>query len=253
MSIDSRYTDGSYMAETGGWHAEDADWKAGHIKRVIAGIADRLSSVCDFGCGSGDVLARLAQNWMKPETFEGWELAREAFALSSRHQNPKLVFHNESLLNHPAQKYDLLLMMDVFEHVEDYIGMLRNIREHATWFVFHIPLDASAMGILQDSSFLRYKRENVGHLHYFTEYTALATLRDAGFEIEQYFFTHSVVHPPATRLVDKVRFGIRKILFSMNAGFYSRFMGGCSLMVLAKNPGQPACSCEISQAQSNRI
>ena len=76
---------------------------------------------------------------------------------------------------------DLILCLDVFEHVEDYMGFLKNLSNKSKFFVFNIPLDMNVMKIIFG---LKYAREEGRrHLHYFNKYTALETLKDTGYEI----------------------------------------------------------------------
>jgi 2-polyprenyl-3-methyl-5-hydroxy-6-metoxy-1,4-benzoquinol methylase len=238
VDIEARYIDGSYLKESQSWHSGDADWKVGQILPLFKNIDPAPATIGDIGCGSGDILAALATALPSVKRFEGWEIAPEAFAMTGRHSNQKLVFRNESLLENADVRYDVALAIDVFEHVTDYIGFLRQLNRHAKHFVFHIPLDASAYTIFFEENILRYKREKTGHLHYFSKYTALATLEDCGYQIEDYRFTHAKVFPPAKNFMGKFKQGIRKAVFAISPNFCARTIGGCSLAVLAMSkPG----------------
>lgn len=46
-------------------------------------------------------------------------------------------------------KYDVLLILDVSEHVRDPFSFLENSRRHANNFVFHVPLDLGASAIIR--------------------------------------------------------------------------------------------------------
>lgn len=70
-------------------------------------------------------------------------------------------------------------MMDVFEHVDDYLGFLKLCKNKTKNTIFHIPLDISAQGILRNK--LIAARKSVSHLHYFMKETAIATLIDSGY------------------------------------------------------------------------
>ena len=39
--------------------------------------------------------------------------------------------------------FDVILVLDVIEHLEDYFSFLRTIKERALYKIFHIPLDLS--------------------------------------------------------------------------------------------------------------
>jgi hypothetical protein len=73
--------------------------------------------------------------------------------------------------------FDIVMAIDVFEHVEDYFGFLRKLRGKAEYKIFHIPLELSVQSVLR-SSIIIEGRKSVGHIHYFTKETALETLKD---------------------------------------------------------------------------
>ena len=109
----------------------------------------------------------------------GYDLSAQAIAMVERSDRVELKVGTPHDVH---EHYDLLLSLDVFEHVEDYLGFLRSLQPIADWFVFHIPLDISAQAVVRERPLLAV-RSSVGHLHYFTRATALASLQTAGFEI----------------------------------------------------------------------
>ena len=82
--------------------------------------------------------------------------------------------------------FDLLLMLDVFGHVEDYMGLVRSVRSKAKQKLFHIPLDLSVQAVVRKNGLL-LRRDHHAHLHYFTKETALRTLA-VGDHVKTYFF-----------------------------------------------------------------
>ena len=121
----------------------------------------------------------------------------------------------------------------MFEHVPDYIGFIKDMRGLAEYKLFHIPLDLSVQGLMRPSG-LANSRAAVGHLHYFTKETALATLADSGLEIVEWRYTCGAEElpnrKPRTRALNVVRKGIRAV----NADIAVRFLGGYSLLVLTR-------------------
>ena len=99
-------------------------------------------------------------------------------------EDEKVKYFMENLLD-KNEHFDLLLCIDVFEHVEDYIGFLKELKKKANNHIFHIPLDITVSSVLRNT--MMSARQSVGHLHYFTQETALATLKDSGYEIIDYF------------------------------------------------------------------
>jgi trans-aconitate methyltransferase len=189
------------------------------------------ASICDLGCGTGGVLDRLSRE-LPPETrLVGYEISPQAIALAPPERKDRITIVNR---DRPDQHFDLLLMLDVFEHVDDYLGFLRSMSARAERFIFHIPLDLSAQTVLRMSPLLD-ARESLGHLHYFTRETALATLRDAGYRVVDDEFTQSAVDLWAGK--SRVLRGPRRLAFRLSPRFAVRVLGGFSLLVLAEpNP-----------------
>jgi hypothetical protein len=128
--------------------------------------------------------------------------------------------------------FDCALCIDVIEHVEDYIGFVRSLKQRATYKVFHIPLEVSISSVLRDA--VMAARAQVGHLHYFTRETALATLRDVGYEIIDECYTASFLDMPGRTVRENLARLPRKALYALSPDLLVKTIGGCSLLVLAK-------------------
>lgn len=231
MGFEERYQDGAYLSETGDWHEGDAAWKAGHVRTMLADAGLSPRTIADTGCGTGGVLAQL-QAMLPPGTdFTGYELSDAAFPIAEKRSNAHLRFVHGSPIGGDA-RYDLMLAMDVFEHVPDYLGFLSGLSATADRFIFHVPLDLSLRGLLRDLP-MRH-RESVGHLHYFTTATARATLEDSGYRIVRAFHTHSIMQPPPRGLKAKLRRAPHSLLFRASPERCAAWLGGCSWLVLAE-------------------
>lgn len=177
------YTDGSYLESNATWHAEDAPWKAAKVAEMMRRNGVSYSSVAEVGCGSVEILRTLAEiNGHETSTFDGFDISPQAIEIARKSQNERLRFHlRDPFSSNREEHFDLALVMDVFEHVPDYIGFLERCRRVADYRVFHIPLDLHVSSVLRGT--LMAARNSVGHIHYFSAETALATLTDVGYEI----------------------------------------------------------------------
>jgi SAM-dependent methyltransferase len=228
------YTKGEYLAKHPEWHTEDAAWKASNILKMLGKNRLQPSSVIEIGCGAGEILKKMQDQLPATVSFEGYEVSPQAFEMTASRKNEKLNFFLQDISEiKGGRNYDLSLMIDVFEHVHDYYGFLEKAREKAKHIIFHIPLDLSVQSVWRGYPLLR-KRKNSGHIHYFTKDTALASLRDSGYEIVDWFYTGSYIDLPTKTLKSKIAKIPRQILFSINPDFGVRVLGGYSLMVLAK-------------------
>jgi trans-aconitate methyltransferase len=78
------------------------------------------ASVCDLGCGAGGVLAGLAER-LPDATLVGYDISPQAVELARR-RHPGVEVRLGEPNYRPAAPFDLLMLIDVFEHVQDYLG-----------------------------------------------------------------------------------------------------------------------------------
>jgi SAM-dependent methyltransferase len=225
------YQTGEYVERNPTYHVEDSAWKAAQILRMMKNHDLQPKSICEVGCGAGEILKQLQSDLPASARFFGYEISPQAFALCQERVNEGLTFFCEDLLAANNVNFDLLLCLDVFEHVEDYFSFLRGLRDKATHKIFHIPLDLSAQWVWRGTPLMRV-REQAGHLHHFTKETALATLHDAGYEVVDWFYTPGAIANPRS-VKAKLASLPRRLLSKLNQDLVVRVLGGYSLLVLA--------------------
>jgi SAM-dependent methyltransferase len=230
---EDRYTKGDYLDKNPTWHTEDSAWKAQQILKMLSRNNLQQASVCDVGCGAGEILNQLYLQMPGHVSFTGYEISPQAHELSKKKAKERLQFRLKDLLEEEGQPFDLLLVIDVFEHVEDYLGFLKGIRTKATYKIFHIPLDICVQSVLRSKPILK-RRTELGHIHYFTKETALATLEDTGYEILDHFYTAGSLDLPSSSFIYSIGKWPLKIASMLNQDLAVRILGGHSLMVLAK-------------------
>ncbi len=228
---DSIYRDGTYLEKNPTWHEEDSPWKAKQIVDIIRRNGLLPATLAEVGCGGGLILKEVAAQFPDVRAF-GYEISPQAFARCETRATAMLRFFLKDLLQ-TQDHYDVVIAADVFEHVDDYIGFLRGLRTHAAWAIFHIPLDISVQAIARGTPLIN-ARESVGHLHYFTKETALATLEYAGYRIKDHVFTHGAVEAPGRGRSARIAALPRRLALAINEELAVRFLGGCSLLVLCE-------------------
>ena len=228
----SIYETGEYVERNPTYHVEDSSWKARQILRMICKNSLEPRTVCEIGCGAGEILKQLQSNMPDNTEFSGYEISPQAFALCQQRENERLHFYCEDLIKSDRSYFDLLLCIDVFEHVQDYIGFLRDLRSKARYKLFHIPLDMSAQWVMRGRPILR-EREQAGHLHYFMKDTALLALSDTGYEVVDWFYTPGAIDNPRS-IKARLASWPRKLFMKVNQDLAVRMLGGYSLLVLAQ-------------------
>lgn len=228
----SIYNNGTYLSKNADWHVQDSSWKADQIGRIITRNKLDFSSICEIGCGAGEIIRLLSVKYCnESRQFFGYEISEDAFQLCKSRQDENLKYFKQDLLE-VDQIYDLLLCIDVVEHVEDYLGFLRKLRLRGKYKIFHAPLDLSVSSLIRKK--LLEARASVGHLHYFTTDTFIASLRDCGYEVIDIMYTPAFADLPAKTWAGQLMRWPRGILYSISPSLMSTFLGGASLMVLTK-------------------
>jgi len=225
------YTDGTYLRNNPSWHAGDAAWKATHIGRMLERHRLRPATVCEVGCGSGEVTRALARQ-LPQARFVGVDISPDAIAIARAKADADLEFR-VSDASETRTIYDLAMAIDVFEHVEDCFGFLRRLRSRARHKLLHIPLDLSALSVARASKLMTMRR-TVGHIHYFTKDTALALLEDTGYRVVDHFYTAGSTELRNLGWKTRLLKLPRQALFAAHPDAAARIFGGYSLMVLAE-------------------
>ena len=229
-SIDGRGD--SYLARNPDWHVKDSPWKAKMVLQMLDRHHLPIKSVGEIGCGAGEVLNQLVMQITDRNVyFAGFDIAEEAIEICKTKANERLTFQCCDLLQTTDVYFDLLLALDVLEHVEDCFGFARALGNKARYKMYHFPLELSVSTIMRNN--LMKSRNKVGHLHFFTKDTALALLKDAGQQVVDYFYT------PASFQNDwhwrtKLLNGPRWLVSLINQDFAAQLFGGYGLMVLTK-------------------
>lgn len=227
------YTGGGYLSSHPDWHTADAAWKADQVLKLLQKNRLEPRSVLEIGCGSGEILNVLHRSMPDYTRFTGLEISPQAYGMAQAKTKERLEFKlggTDDVAD--VIMYDLILIMDVFEHVEDFYGFLRKARQSGTHFVFHIPLDLSVQTVLRAKPLLR-KRRNAGHIHYFTLETALAALADTGFNVRDWHYTASYTDRPVRTFRSRLLNIPRRLFFALNKSLTVRILGGYSLLVYA--------------------
>jgi len=210
------------------WHEEDSPWKAEKIYQILIKNNITPKTLCEIGCGEGGVLFNLASHFDKGVIFSGYETVQEEFKTCKKWEKENIHFYLQDLLK--TDKYfDVVMAINVFTHVRDYLGFLSKLRQKGEYKIFYIPLQITIYSILR-GRYMQNKEFMRSHLHHFDKDTALGTLKGTGYQIVDYFYTSRYVDYPNREFKDN----LWKLLYAINKDFAAKLLGGFWLMVLAK-------------------
>lgn len=117
MDPTQQYTDGSYLQKHPDWDEADTAWKAQQIVTIIRRNGLTPRSIIDVGCGAGGIVAELCRELGQAIRFVGYDVSPQAIELAQKHASPQCAFHLGDVLTDITERFDLLLAIDVFEHV----------------------------------------------------------------------------------------------------------------------------------------
>lgn len=226
------YNDGSYLATNPTWHVEDSPWKAAQILKMLKRNSLEPHTVADVGCGAGEILRQLSGALPGVTRFSGYEVSEHALQLCRRLESERIRFFQKAAPGED-EVFDLLLVIDVLEHVDDPVTFLRKLKARSRHFLFRIPLDLSAQSFLQPAV-LQVKRQAYGHVHHFNETTARQFLEAAGYEVVDNFLTYGPINVRRFGAWKSLLMSVKNLVFMLGGRWTARLFDGFSIMILAR-------------------
>ncbi|QLG87800.1 class I SAM-dependent methyltransferase [Chitinibacter bivalviorum] len=159
------------------------------IAPMLPAHADR---VLELGCGNGATLAWLKANGRCNSTT-GIEYSPDASSIARQHLDHVIEGDAEQIDLQALGQFDLILCLDVLEHLRDPWQMLRKLKQQLTpqgRIIVSVP-NIRHHSILLPLLFRgqwRYQAAGIldqTHLRFFTQESAQQLLEQAGFQIEQ--------------------------------------------------------------------
>lgn len=231
-----RYLSGDYAQKNPDWDSADAAWKALKVFQLIADHDCETSTIVEIGCGSGAVLVALREH-LPQTTLAGFDIAPGAVRFWKEAEGSDIRLELADYLGLDEPVPDLILLLDVLEHLGNPWEFLGRLRNRAKFVVVHFPLDLSAISVMREHPLLKV-RDKVGHLHYFTRGLALTLLQESGFEIIEARYTGAAFDAPQRSLRTRFAGTVRRVAYAINRDFGVRLLGGETLMVLARPRSQ---------------
>ena len=227
------YVGQAYINHNPGWHEEHGRWKAKQVSGILRRNRVEPMSVLDVGCGTGAVLDHLQSTLPSGCRLIGYDVSETAVALAPSTRRARIEFSIGDVLE-SQDRADVTLLIDVLEHLPDYLGFLRSLRNRTDWVVLHVPLELSAQTVARITPILR-ARAAVGHIHYFTAETLVASMLDTGYEVVDMLYTRGSIELPDRSLRTRLAGLPRRAVFRISPPIAARLLGGFSALVLARS------------------
>jgi len=230
--INKRYLSRDYLNNNPSWDVEDSPWKAMHVEKTLAAADINPKLICEVGCGAGGVLSSL-KGYYPGVKLSGYDIAPDAEKFWHKIREEGIDLYVGDFFSLNKTKYDVVLLLDVLEHISDPHQFLSNIKPFSEHVVIHFPLDLSVLSVLRESPLLHVRRK-VGHIHFFTKGLALEFLDECDMEILAWNYTNAAFSAPQRSVKTKLMGMLRKFIYLFNKDAGVRLIGGETLMVVAK-------------------
>lgn len=174
-----------YLKKTGDWHIADSEWKAKKVYEMMKrNNLLNIRSIYDVGCGAGEVLASLQKILPDNVELRGFDISETAISMAKTRETGNLGYFKIDFLKVPLLNADLILCLDVIEHIPNYKGFLRDLVGRSKHIIFHIPID----DVLYEPEYKDHMKNTYGHLHFWNESQALQMIYEI-FDVKDYFYT----------------------------------------------------------------
>src|SRR5207247_10086716 len=121
------YTTYSYLEKNPLWHTEESCWKAEHVLRMINRHKIAPRTICEVGCGAGEVLKQLQHRLDKECDFLGFDISPQAIELCRSRANERLHFELGNVTKISERFFDVIMVMDVIVHLEATYSLMHNV------------------------------------------------------------------------------------------------------------------------------
>jgi len=118
MNVAEMYVDGEYLKYNPTWDVEDAPWKADLIIRMLQKHRLEPKTICEVGCGSGEILLQLQKRMSPSCQFMGYDISPKAYEMCHKRFNNQLCFRLKNIVEEHDVFFDVILLIDVIEHLD---------------------------------------------------------------------------------------------------------------------------------------
>jgi trans-aconitate methyltransferase len=146
-----------------------------HVRRLVFKLIRGLQfeTILDVGCGVGTLLSEVKREFPHVH-LAGTEYADVGLEIA-RQRLPDAQFQNLDLSKeHIPGRYDLVVCVDVLEHIPDDLAAMRNLRAMTSkYLVVVVPI----------GPLFEVERVRVGHVHGYARKEFESRLRSSGFHV----------------------------------------------------------------------
>jgi 2-polyprenyl-3-methyl-5-hydroxy-6-metoxy-1,4-benzoquinol methylase len=228
-----------YIKNNTDLHGKDTLDKVRAIKAIIEKGNIQPKSMLDIGCGSGAILLSLLSYYQITNSC-GVDISETMINTAKQNDSNKLVKWIQSdLSNVNFRDYDLVLAVDIIEHIENESATLEKMKMWGKFFIIKTPIENNLISKLVKSLTLgivdssRSTSKKYGHIHHYSEKNFIELVEKSGYIVLEKNYMHL---PKRSKIFwESVRILLMPMwLISEKA--YIRLNGGFVVVLLKPKP-----------------
>jgi ubiquinone/menaquinone biosynthesis C-methylase UbiE len=245
-TVDKFYASDEYVRRNPSLHEEDSTWKIERIMPLVALFSKLNNSgtvkLLDVGGGAGIILKAISETLKQNYHMNVSKYAMDLSPLMLTYQkknNPDLqaAYNVDLCKNLLDNKFaDLVLMIDVVEHIPDSDKALNEVGRIGKFAIFKIPLEKNVVefiwNVMSYGTLQRQRIANIGHIHIYNYSSALKQIKKSCGDIVNYYITDPAPWPFDFK--NQIRDYLVARTFKLFPRISSLLFGASCLMVLAK-------------------
>lgn len=164
-----------------------AGWKARKLSELVD-AEYKFNNILEVGCAFGFLLNELSEK-LYISTRVGVDISEENIRLA-KELYPACRFFAGTVEqfrnNMPSgigDRFDLVMLSDIVEHIPDDLGFLRQIREFTDYVILNLPLEKS----FKNRNRIYGENDPSGHLRWYDRNDAERLVENAGFKVIKSF------------------------------------------------------------------
>ncbi|MGH8403537.1 MAG: class I SAM-dependent methyltransferase, partial [Gammaproteobacteria bacterium] len=106
------YMDGGYLEKNPLWHADESPFKVTQILQMLQTNHLHAKTICEVGCGAGEVLKLLQERMDSTCQFWGYDISPQALKIGQSKANERLQFKLADISQEVNTFFDLILVLD---------------------------------------------------------------------------------------------------------------------------------------------
>lgn len=182
-NIEDNFNEETYIEHNPTLAYEDVAYKFSYIKPLLdeMEVKNNEISILDVGGGGGFLGKEIAEYFLNKRynvKFYALDVSSKMLKIQQRN-NPYITDVYNCYLEEldDNKKFDLVLMIDVVEHIPDKESASKKVSLISDYSIYNIPTEVNIFDILKNiymkNNYYKMQEKTLGHVHFFSYFSAL--------------------------------------------------------------------------------